>query len=73
MICIVHHIYSSDQLKKNEMGGAYSAYGGQKRRIQGFGGGKNHLEEPGIDGKIILRWNLRKWDVGYDLDRAGSG
>jgi len=22
------------------------------------------LEEPGIDGKIILRWIFRKWDVG---------
>ena len=26
--------------------------------------GKNHLEDPGIDGKIILRWIFRKWDVG---------
>ena len=26
--------------------------------------GKNHLEDPGIDGKIILRWIIRKWDVG---------
>ena len=25
--------------------------------------GKDHLEEPSIDGKIILRWIFRKWDV----------
>jgi len=25
--------------------------------------GKNHLEDPGIDGKIVLRWIFRKWDV----------
>ena len=30
--------YSGDQIKRNEMGGACSAYGGEKRRIQGFGG-----------------------------------
>jgi len=27
----------------------------------------------GVDGRIILRWIFRKWDVGYGLDRAGSG
>ena len=24
----------------------------------------DHLGDPGVDGKIILRWILRKWDVG---------
>jgi len=26
--------------------------------------GKNHLEDPGVDGKIIFGWIFRKWDVG---------
>ena len=26
---------------------------------------RDHLEDPGIDGRIILRWILRKWDVGH--------
>jgi len=25
---------------------------------------RDHLEDPGIDGSIILRWIFRKWDVG---------
>ena len=27
-----------------------------------------HLVDPGVDGKIILKWIFRKWDVGA---RAG--
>ena len=25
--------------------------------------GRDHLGDPGVDGRIILRWMLRKWDV----------
>jgi hypothetical protein len=49
-------------------GGAYSMYEGGERHIQGFGRGnlreRDHLEDPGIDGRIIFRWIFRKWDVG---------
>ena len=54
------------------MGGACSVYGGEERRIQGFGGGnlmeRDHLEEPVIDGRIILRWIFRK---SYGREWAG--
>ena len=49
------------------MGGECSPYGGKERRIQGFvgmPGGKNHLGDQDIDGRIILRWIFRKYDVG---------
>jgi hypothetical protein len=25
---------------------------------------RDYLEDPGADGRIILRWIFRKWDVG---------
>jgi len=25
---------------------------------------RDHLEDSGVDGRIILRWIFRKWDVG---------
>jgi len=30
---------------------------------------RDHLGDPGLDGRIILRWIFRKWDVGvYVVD-----
>jgi len=26
--------------------------------------GKSHLGDPGVDGRIILRWIFSEWDVG---------
>jgi len=34
---------------------------------------RSNLGDPSADGIIILRWIFRKWDVGYELDRAGLG
>ena len=57
-------IYLGDKIENNEMGGTCSAYGGEERRIQGFGGGnmkgRDHLGDSGVDGRIILRWIFRK-------------
>jgi hypothetical protein len=33
----------------------------------------DHWGDPGVDGRIILRWIFRKWNVGYGLEWAGSG
>jgi hypothetical protein len=33
----------------------------------------DHLEDRGVDGRIILKCILEKWDGGHGLDRSGLG
>jgi hypothetical protein len=33
----------------------------------------NHLDDAGIDGRIILRQILSKWNAGHGLDLSDSG
>ena len=56
-----------DKIGKNEMGGACSAYGGEERRIQSFGGiseGRRPLGRPRRRWEDNIKMDLRKWDVG---------
>ena len=49
--------------------------GGQERCVPGLVGkpeGKTLLEDPDLDGRIILKWIFNKCDVGHGLDRSGS-
>jgi hypothetical protein len=41
-------------------------YGGMVYAEFWFGNLKesDHLQDPDVDGRIILRWIFRKWDVG---------
>jgi hypothetical protein len=48
--------------------GASSTYEGEARYIQGKPEGRNHLENPVIYGKIILKWIFKKWDEWHGLD-----
>jgi len=50
---------------------------GREEACTGFWWGKlrerDQWGDPDADGRIILRWIYRKWDVGCGLDRTGSG
>jgi hypothetical protein len=46
---------------------------GVYRALVGKYEGKRTLGNTGIDGRIILRRIFKNLDVGYGLDRAGSG
>jgi hypothetical protein len=47
---------------------ACSAYGGGERRVPVFGGEnlkeRDYWGNPGVDGRTILRWIFRMWEVG---------
>jgi hypothetical protein len=57
-----------DKIEKNGMSGTCSSDGGRGEACTGFWWGdlreRDHLGDPRVDGKIILRWIFRKWDVG---------
>jgi len=47
--------------------GQVARMGGRREVHTGFWWGNlkeiNHTKDPGVDGRIILRWIFRKWDV----------
>jgi len=68
-------------MEKNEMDGACGAYGRGGEVCTGFWWGYlweiDHWGDPDVDGRIILRWVLRKWEgvvgTGSSWLRIGTG
>jgi hypothetical protein len=51
--------YSSEQIKKNKMGGTLACMGDRRSTYRAFVGereGEEHLEYLAVDGRIILKW-----------------
>ena len=61
------------------MGGECSAYGAGERGVQGWGNmrERDRWGDPDADGRIILRWIIRKWEglvgTGWSWLRIGTG
>jgi len=64
-ICNPTKYYLGDQIEKNEMGGACSAYGGKERHIQGLVGK--------ADGKSPLGKPTCKWEDNIKMDVQEMG
>jgi hypothetical protein len=78
--------YSSDRIKKHEMEGVYSMYGGEERCVQVLMEkleGNSHLKNLDTDGRIILifkelnlqegEWKVMDWiELTLDGDRWGA-
>jgi hypothetical protein len=65
-----------DKMEKNEMGGLCSANGEGEASTGIWWGNlkeRGHWGDSSLDGRIILRWIFRKWDVGYGMEWVGSG
>ena len=61
--------YSGEQMKKTEMVGHVACMGRGKVQTdiwwENLKEG-NHLKDHGVDGRIILKWILEKWDGSID-------
>ena len=74
MICTKY--FSGYQIKKNDMGGTCSMYGGEERCCKvlvGESGLKKPLGRLDVYGRIILKLIFKEWFGEHGLDLCGLG
>jgi hypothetical protein len=61
-VLLTKYYYSGDQVKKNKIGWACSLYGVKVRIVYWCGnlGERDHLEYLGVDGRVMLKWVVKK-------------
>jgi hypothetical protein len=76
IIIIIIIIIISSSSKKTEMAGHVARLGRGEVHTGLYWGNLregDHLEDPGVDGRIILKWIFERLDGGHELDQSGSG
>ena len=58
------NIFRVIKLRRMRLAGHVARMGKRRGVYRGNLRERGHLEDPGLDGRIILRWIFRKWDVG---------
>ena len=74
MVRTPHQYCSSDQTEMNEMVGHIARIGESRGVYRVWWGNlreREHLEDPGVDGRIILRWIFRRGIGMNELDQSG--
>jgi hypothetical protein len=65
-----HHVKRTEYRERNGFEKVPQLISHLKDNNNNNNNNKDHLEDPSVDGRIILKWIFRNWD---GLDRAGSG
>jgi hypothetical protein len=78
----LHDLYSSPTIvrvikSKRMRWAVHIAWMREGKGCTGFWWGnlreRDHWGDPGVDGRVILRWIFRKWDVGGECGNEPSG